>query len=126
VTRWLVDGMNVIGSRPDGWWRDRPAAQRRLRDALERLATDSGEEMRLVLDGRRPDDWPEDGSVQTDFARGGQNAADDAIVELVEADPEPESLRVVTSDRGLADRVRERGAQVSPASAFRARLEAGD
>ena len=30
MTRWLVDGMNVIGSRPTGWWRDRPRAMREL------------------------------------------------------------------------------------------------
>ncbi len=27
---WVVDGANVIGSRADGWWRDRPGAARRL------------------------------------------------------------------------------------------------
>ena len=36
--RWLVDGMNVIGSRPDGWWRDRTAAMRRLTGELDALA----------------------------------------------------------------------------------------
>ncbi|MGE5857760.1 MAG: RNA-binding protein, partial [Solirubrobacterales bacterium] len=34
--RWLVDAMNVIGSRPDGWWKDRHAAMLRLVDQLER------------------------------------------------------------------------------------------
>jgi len=32
--RLVVDAANVIGSRPDGWWRDRAGAVRRLRDAL--------------------------------------------------------------------------------------------
>jgi 8-oxo-dGTP diphosphatase len=36
----IVDGANVVGSRPDGWWRDRAAAAARLRDALEPLALD--------------------------------------------------------------------------------------
>jgi hypothetical protein len=34
--RWIVDAMNVIGTRPDGWWRDRHAAMVRLVDLLER------------------------------------------------------------------------------------------
>ena len=38
--RWLVDGMNVIGTRPDAWWRDRHAAMTRLVDMLERWAAD--------------------------------------------------------------------------------------
>ncbi|HEX7744396.1 MAG TPA: hypothetical protein VF462_03920, partial [Micromonosporaceae bacterium] len=33
-----VDAANVIGARPDGWWRDRPAAARRLRDRLDGVA----------------------------------------------------------------------------------------
>src|ERR1700733_8276527 len=41
--RWLVDGMNVIGTRPDAWWRDRHAAMVRLVDLLERWAAADGE-----------------------------------------------------------------------------------
>jgi pimeloyl-ACP methyl ester carboxylesterase len=117
--RWIVDGMNVIGSRPDGWWRNRPAAWRRLARGLERYAQQSGDEVRLILDGRRPDDWPEDGLVDIGFADGGPDAADDAIVGVVAADPDPEALRVVTSDRGLARRVRKLGAEVVGAGEFR-------
>jgi pimeloyl-ACP methyl ester carboxylesterase/predicted RNA-binding protein with PIN domain len=117
--RWIVDGMNVIGARPDGWWRDRPAAWRRLARGLERYAHHSGDEIRLILDGRRPDDWEEDGVVEIGFANGGPDAADDAIVGVVAADPDPEGLRVVTSDRALARRVRELGAEVVGAGEFR-------
>ena len=66
-----------------------------------------------------PDDWPEDGLIDIGFADGGPDAADDAIVGVVAADPEPEALRVVTSDRGLARRVRKLGAEVVPAGEFR-------
>ena len=121
MTRLVVDGMNVIGSRPDGWWRNRQEAWRRLAGQLAEHATRSGDEVRLVLDGRRPGDW-EDG-VETIFARGRRGAADDAIVELVEADPDPQSLTVVTSDRELEQRVRDLGARVTPASGFRRRLD---
>ncbi len=123
MRRWLVDGMNLIGSRPDGWWRDREGAWRRLAAELERFALAGGDEVRLVLDGRRPADWPEEGAVEVAFARGGRGAGDDAIVERVAADPRPETLTVVTSDRGLAERVGELGAEVVGAGEFRRRLD---
>jgi uncharacterized protein YaiI (UPF0178 family) len=115
--------MNLIGSRPDGWWRDRPAAWRRLRVQLEDFAQRRGDEVTLVLDGRRPGDWEEDGEVETVFASGGRGAADDAIVARVEADPDPGGIRVVTSDRELERRVRELGAETASVSSFRDELE---
>ena len=48
--RWLVDGMNVIGTRPDGWWRDRDAAMLRLVDLLERWAAAEGEDVMVVFE----------------------------------------------------------------------------
>ena len=51
------------------------------------------------------------------------NSADDEIVRRLAADFEPATVRVVTSDRWLADRVRVTGATVEPAESFRARLE---
>ena len=117
--RWLVDGMNVIGSRPDGWWRDRPEAMRRLVAELDRLE----EEVVVVFDGR-----PlaiEADRVEVLFAsRRGPNAADDDIAARVASDPDPAGLTVVTSDAELARRVREHGAQVEGAGAFRRRLDA--
>jgi predicted RNA-binding protein with PIN domain len=117
VTRWLVDGMNVIGSRPSGWWRDRPRAMRELVDELRRL----GEPVTVVFDGEPFDIGAED-EVEVRFAtRRGRNAADDDIVALVAEASEP--LRVVTSDARLAERIREHGAEVVGAGTFRARLE---
>lgn len=110
--------MNVIGSRPDGWWRDRDGAVRRLLAALQELAATSGDEVTLVLDGRPLADVAEGdhGAVAVFYAtRRGPNAADDRIVELVRADAEPDSLTVVTSDRELRRRVRELGASVEGA-----------
>jgi predicted RNA-binding protein with PIN domain len=129
VSHLVVDGMNVIGSRPDGWWRDRPAAARRLHERLARLASDTGDGMTLVLDGRPGADLPE--GVHDDVAvayarRGGRNAADDRIVEMVRADPDPPGLTVVTSDRDLADRVRALGADVIGAGELLRRLDALD
>ena len=115
--RWLVDGMNVIGTRPDGWWRDRPGAVRALMGRLATWQASKGEAVTAVFDGPPPADLP--AGVEVVFAPGrGRNRADDEIVRRVEADSDPGGLRVVTSDAGLAARVRERGASVVPAGAF--------
>ena len=121
--RLIVDAMNVIGTKPDGWWRDRPAAWRRLVGQLEQHAERTGDEVLVVIDGRRPSDWKHGDAIESVFAPGGPDAADDEIVARVEADADPESLRVVTSDRGLAERVRELGAEVVAAKAFRSELD---
>jgi predicted RNA-binding protein with PIN domain len=120
VARWLVDGMNVIGSRPDGWWRDRRGAMERLVRELERLEG----EVAVVLDGA-PFPLASE-RVEVVFAsRRGPNAADDDIAARVATDPEPETVTVVTSDGDLERRVREHGARVEGAGAFRRRLDRG-
>ena len=117
--RWLVDGMNVIGSRPDGWWRDRPAAMRRLVEELERLDG----EVAVVFDGK-PFELESEGVDVAFASHRGPNAADDDIAARVAADTDPSKLTVVTSDGDLERRVREHGAQVEGAGAFRKRLDA--
>src|SRR5690349_21645660 len=118
--RWLVDGMNVIGSRPDGWWRDRDGAVRRLLGRLQALARRDGEPILLVLDGRPLGDVPEgehDGVEVRYATRRGPNAADDRIVELVGAHGDPATLTIVTSDRTLRRRVEDLGAAAVGAGA---------
>jgi predicted RNA-binding protein with PIN domain len=119
--RVLVDGMNVIGSRPDGWWRDRRGAIQRLVTTLCRYQGDTGDEVIVVLDSR-PFDVGDDG-VGVRFAPGGRNAGDDEIVRIVAADAAPETLTVVTSDRELAARVKEHGACVTGSREFRDTLD---
>lgn len=118
---WLVDGMNVIGARPDGWWRDREGAQRRFVAALEEWAKRTGEDVAVVFDGAP---WmTESGAVEVAFARRrGRDAADDDIAARVRDIEEPGSVRVVTSDATLAERVRRAGATVEGAGAFRRRI----
>jgi predicted RNA-binding protein with PIN domain len=122
VTRWVVDGMNVIGTRPSGWWRDRPRAMRELVGELEEFARRGGDAVAVVFDGR-PFELESD-AVDVSFAsRRGPNAADDDIAALVERDDEPAGLSVVTSDADLARRVRDAGAAVVGAGEFRRRLD---
>jgi predicted RNA-binding protein with PIN domain len=48
--RWIVDAMNVIGSRPDGWWRNRRLAMDRLVEQLERWSAAEGHEVTVVFE----------------------------------------------------------------------------
>src|SRR4051812_19245673 len=117
--RVIVDGNNVIGSKPDGWWRDRDGASRRLIERLQALARRSGDRIAVVLDGRPLPGFSEgthDGILVAYARRTGRDAADDRIVEEVAADADPASLVVVTSDRALAARVRDLGATVEGTS----------
>jgi hypothetical protein len=117
--------MNVIGTRPDAWWKDRHGAMVRLVDLLERWVAVSGEDVVVVFE--QPPSPPISSTVieVAHAPRPRPNSADDEIVRRLTGDPEPGRIRVVTSDRWLADRVRITGATVEAAESFRARLEGG-
>ncbi len=128
----VVDGNNVMGARADGWWRDRPAAARRLLARVQCYAAHVDQPVVVVFDVPQPDlpEGEHDGVVVRYARRSGRNAADDRIMEDLESDQVMQDLesdggRVepVTSDRDLARRARERGAEVTGAGAFLARLE---
>jgi uncharacterized protein YaiI (UPF0178 family) len=121
VARWLIDGMNVIGSRPNGWWRDRAGAMRSLADSLADFAARTGEPVTLFLDGRPLEPPIEAGGIEVRYAPGGPDAADREILAVLGADPEPGDVRVVTSDAALSELARELGAEVVGAGSFRSR-----
>jgi predicted RNA-binding protein with PIN domain len=122
--RWLVDASNVIGSVPDGWWRDREGAARRLIERLQAFASETGDPVTVVLDaGPAELAGRSDGVAVVLARRRGRDAADDEIVRLLEAHEAPAEVTVATSDAALADRVRALGAGVEGAKTFRGRLE---
>src|SRR5262245_33738967 len=112
----IVDATNVVGSVPDGWWRDRAAAVARLRDALAGIA-DQG----LAPAGLAPPVYVV--LVVEGVARGTESlpevrvvaaprSADDTIVDLVRAERAGRDCVVVTADRELRARVTALGARV--------------
>jgi predicted RNA-binding protein with PIN domain len=121
--RWLIDGMNVIGTRPDAWWKDRHRAMVGLVDLLERWVAQTGEDVTVVFE--QPPRPPIRSSVivVTHAPKPRRDSADDEIIRLLREIPEPGHVRVVTSDSWLVQRVRAVGATVEAAAAFRTQLE---
>jgi hypothetical protein len=103
----VVDAANVIGSVPDGWWRDRAGAARRLVGRLqEAVGRGQLHDVVVVLEGAARAGVPEGslGGVRVVHAAG---SGDDAVAGL--SGP---GVTVVTADRGLAERVRAAGGEV--------------
>ncbi|SEQ46419.1 NTP pyrophosphohydrolase [Streptomyces radiopugnans] len=116
----VVDAANVVGSVPDGWWRDRRGAAERLRDRLAARAAapdgatgegedEDGEEIVLVVEGAARGVASVPG-VRVVEAPG---SGDDRIVELVAAEGRGRRCTVVTADRGLRERVAALGARTA-------------
>lgn len=100
----VVDGANVVGSRPTGWWRDRAGAAADLHRALAAADLDH-DLVVLVLEGqaRRGHPADQEGRLRTVHASG---IGDDTIVEQVrELRAAGHEATVVTADRELRDRV---------------------
>jgi hypothetical protein len=117
----VVDAANVVGSVPDGWWRDRAGAAARLRDSLETVATHG-------LTGDAVPGWLHTGPIDVVLVvegkartvTGGEHvrvvaapgSGDDTIVEVTATDGADRQVAVVTADRGLRERVTALGATV--------------
>ena len=111
----MVDVANVMGARPDGWWRDRAGAALRLGREVTALArAEPATQWVLVLEGRARDAAPlleQDASPVTVVSAPA--SGDDTIVEVVATSiARDEECLVVTADRELRRRCEARGASV--------------
>ncbi len=117
----LVDIANVMGSRPDGWWRDRAATATRLLSGLGPLngaevtlpggRTARVAEIRAVVEGAaRSADGPEAVSV----LRAGTDGDSEIVEEAIRLAASGNTPLVVTADRGLRDRLPEPALVVGP------------
>lgn len=117
----IVDAANVVGSVPDGWWRDRAGATERLRDRLAPLAAagvgplEPPVEVVMVVEGKARDVR---GSAHVRVVSA-NDSGDDTIVELVRSEGADRRSLVVTADRELRSRVAALCAEVIGPSAVR-------
>jgi len=119
----VVDAMNVIGSRPDGWWRDRERAIRRLVGQVDRGAARGDERVTVMLE-REPRGEVGADRVEIEWAReGGADAADREILRRLPDWLAEDEVTVVTSDRDLSAKARAAGAEVVSSRPFRAELD---
>lgn len=133
----IVDAANVVGSRPDGWWRDRAGATGRLRDEisawrdggvdaglLEIVGTRWFPDVALVVEGQARAVAGAPGGVEVVAASG---SGDDAIVARADAavadGRDPGEVTVVTSDRGLRARLEPLGVRLHGAAWLRDQLD---
>jgi hypothetical protein len=142
----VVDAANVVGSRPDGWWRDRAGAARRLAGSIVAVLVSRPEDLVELLEGTTPSTAETAGSdlrvaaVRVHLVLEGAASdvedlpthplmdvvhapadGDSAIVGLVE-ELAGHPVLVVTADRALRERVRAAGGEVTGPGAFRAAL----
>jgi uncharacterized protein YaiI (UPF0178 family) len=120
----VVDGNNVRGARPDGWWRDRPGAMRRLFERLCRYRERIDVPIVLVLDVPQADlpEGVQQGVEVLHATRRGRDAADHRILQWLDDHPGVEA-EVVTSDRALAEAATRSSVHVLGAGAFLDRLD---
>lgn len=123
---WIIDAYNVLGARPDGWWRNRMVALAHLLDDIAAWRP-ADETVVVMIDGWPRVEVPERSwnGLDVRYAhRRGPDGADNAIIEMVRESDDPSDMTVVTSDALLRSQVLELGAAVEGAGTFRGRLDA--
>ncbi|MBK0331125.1 hypothetical protein I8D64_06875 [Brachybacterium sp. MASK1Z-5] len=125
----VVDGANVVGSVPDGWWCDRAGAAVRLRDRLEGLEipADPAGTIRplvaLVVEGKARD-IPEIGTVRVVRAPG--SGDDEIVAEVQRRIADGSTVLAVTNDRELRARIEAAGGEVRRVGWLRGMPDARD
>lgn len=121
----VIDAANVVGSRPDGWWRDRPGAARRLLDSLTALGPVPADwfgltaqrvwpRIDVILEGQANRvAWDQNAAVTVHrAARSGDDAVVDVVRDLATEGVAP--ITVVTADRGLRARLPSQARFIGP------------
>lgn len=107
----LIDAANVVGSRPTGWWRDRPGAARELITRVRRAAAEGAlsRPVVVVLEGRAKQGADEGFADGVEVVHAPGHGDDTLVVRAAESN---EPVVLVSADRHLAERVRRSGAEV--------------
>ena len=106
----VVDGANVVGSRPDGWWRDRAAAAARLHGRLA-VADTTYDEIVLVLEGQAKGGVPRGRDAHLRTVHASKDGDADIAREAAAACAKGHAVVVITADRALQMRVEGLGAR---------------
>ncbi len=104
----VVDGANVVGSRPDGWWRDRAGAAARLHGRLA-VADTSYDEIVLVLEGQAKAGVPRGRDSHLRTVHAAKDGDSSIIKEAAAARNRGSDVVVITADRALGQRVESLG-----------------
>lgn len=109
----VVDGANVVGARPDGWWKDRAGAAARLHhEILEADIED--DEVVLVLEGGAKAGVPAGRSPGLRVVHAPKDGDSAILAEARRAHERGDRVRVVTADRALGANVAPYATTVSP------------
>jgi hypothetical protein len=109
----VVDGANVVGARPDGWWKDRAGAARRLHERL--MTADVDGDLVLVLEGEARRGVPAGRDGHVTVVHAPQDGDSEIVRQAHRAAEAGRRVTVVTADRLLAARVAKAGRTVGPA-----------
>jgi len=109
----VVDGANVVGARPDGWWKDRAGAARRLHEQL--LDADlADDEIVLVLEGGAKAGVPAGASSGLRVVHAPRDGDSAIVAEARRAHERGHRVRVATADRALGANLAPYATTVSP------------
>jgi predicted RNA-binding protein with PIN domain len=108
----VVDGANVVGARPDGWWKDRAGAARRLHEQL--VTADLDGDIVLVLEGAAKAGVPVGRDGRVTVVHAPQDGDAEIVRQAQKAAEAGRQVTVVTADRLLAARVAKAGTTVGP------------
>ncbi len=118
----VVDGANVVGSRPDGWWRDRAGAAARLHGRLA-VADTSYDEIVLVLEGQAKGGVPRGRDAHLRTVHAAKDGDATIISEARTACERGDDVVVITADRALGQRVENLGCRTMSPSWLLAVIE---